>query len=126
MRNRENERNLARQLQEHRDDESQWEDEPEEATVNRPASVVYSVRFAPNEIEEIRRSAAEMGVTPSEFVRRAAFEKIHRIAAPKNYTSAVRLMHWHSRALLSNTIDTGGARSEPDIRTAGKELAETA
>jgi len=77
-----NKRELARYFQEHKDDEDEWEEKAEEATVGRAQSIVYSVRFGKDELEELRRAAAARGVTLSELLRTSALEHVRESHQP--------------------------------------------
>ena len=77
------ERELARYLQEHKDDEEEWEAEPEEAIVAPRPSVVYSVRFSRAELGELRQVAADESITVSELIRTSVFAHIRESRAPE-------------------------------------------
>lgn len=70
------EEELARYFQRHRDDGSEWETEPEPGRVIKPLSVVYSVRFTPAELSEIRRAATTRGMSASELIRTSVVNHI--------------------------------------------------
>lgn len=55
-----------------RGDLSEWSEVPSKANVRPGGSVVFSVRFAREELDLLRDRAAASGKTISEFVRRAA------------------------------------------------------
>lgn len=109
-----NERELARYFQEHKDDEEEWSDEAEEATVGRAQSIVYSVRFAKEELEELRRAAASRGITLSELLRTSALEHIRESHQPNIEVAAplARKILFFSRTPSPRMGTKGGSTTE--------------
>jgi hypothetical protein len=62
---------LAAQFEDARGREGVWAEQPTAAKVRKHAGVVFSIRFSPAELRELRGRAAERGITVSEFIRRA-------------------------------------------------------
>lgn len=61
--------------QAHKDDDTEWGDAvpaPEDARPTRRLESVVSVRFSPQEVEDLRSAAGERGSSLSAFVREAA------------------------------------------------------
>jgi hypothetical protein len=75
-----------------RDEEDQWEDAPEDVVIERPVSVVYSVRFDPTELEEIRREARRRGITLSELIRTSVMTHIRESHEPNVDVAAPRAL----------------------------------
>jgi len=67
---------MAKYFQDHRDDDAEWEETPEDAVVERSASIVYSLRIGPSELAELRRVASARGVALSELIRTSALQHI--------------------------------------------------
>lgn len=65
------ERDLAKELWEHRDDPDEWEEEAEEIEVKPRRSSVVSFRLESEELDEVERAAASSGETLSEYIRNA-------------------------------------------------------
>jgi hypothetical protein len=64
---------LARYFEEHKGDVSLWEKKPLKIRVRRGGpSTVFSVRFAPEELERLQRAADIRGITVSDFIRSVA------------------------------------------------------
>jgi len=70
------EKKLARSYETRRDDTSSWETEPTKANVRHTGTVVFSVRFSPEELAFIRDKAEEKGITVSELIRGAAIREV--------------------------------------------------
>lgn len=64
-----------RYLEKHSDEAGEWE-EGVQRRPGRVGSIVFSVRFARNEIAEIRRAASQTGERTSEFIRLAALGRV--------------------------------------------------
>ena len=69
-----------RYLEEHRDDPGEWEEKVERRP-GQVGSIVFSVRFSRDEIASIRQAAARVGERTSEFIRMAAFKRLHEDVA---------------------------------------------
>jgi hypothetical protein len=65
---------LAEFFERRRGDTSHWSDVPVKAEVRRRGSVVFSVRFSPEELLLLRDRAQEAGTTISALIRSAAVE----------------------------------------------------
>jgi hypothetical protein len=68
------EKEMASYFQEHRDDTSIWETESTPVESKKEPAVVFSVRFAPSELEGIRKRADGLGVTVASIIRSAVLE----------------------------------------------------
>lgn len=66
------ERELAKYFDERRGDVSLWADRPAKAQVRKGSTVVFSVRFAREDLELVQERAQAEGLTVSEFIRRSA------------------------------------------------------
>lgn len=66
-------RHSAEYFDSHKDDPDEWEEQPAKVQV-RPTTVVFSVRFAPAELEVVRRYARENNARPSAVIRKAVLE----------------------------------------------------
>lgn len=64
-------RDLARELHDHRGDADEWEDTPDEVKVQPARSEVVSFRLSSDHLNEIEALATRMGQSISEFVRNA-------------------------------------------------------
>ncbi len=71
---RKTEKELATHFQEHRGDVSTWSTQAAQVEVAKEPAVVFSVRFSPQEIRNLRRQADKRGVTISTYVRDAVLE----------------------------------------------------
>jgi len=71
-----NEKDLARYFQAHKDDDGEWEENAEPASVKPETSVVYSLRIRPSELAELRRAAAQSSISLSELIRAAAIQHV--------------------------------------------------
>ena len=69
-----NEDELAEFFERRRGDTSLWSEKPVKANVRRGGSVVFSVRFSPEELLLLRDRAREAGITISGLIRSAALE----------------------------------------------------
>jgi hypothetical protein len=69
-----NEDQLAEFFERRRGDTSHWSDVPVRARVRRRGSVVFSVRFTPEELLLLRDRAQEAGTTISSLIRSAALD----------------------------------------------------
>lgn len=72
------EKELARFHESRRDDMSLWAEKPSKANVRRGGTVIFSVRFDPEELVFLRQKAEETGMTVSELVRRGAMREANR------------------------------------------------
>lgn len=79
---RKEEGDLARYFQEHRDDDDEWSAEAEVGTRRQTSLVVYSVRFRPTELSELRRLAASRGLPLSELIRASVLQHVREIESP--------------------------------------------
>ncbi len=70
------EKELAQFYEERKDDESLWEKKPAKIRVRRGGpSTVFSLRLAPEELEELSKVAEANGVNLSDFIRSAALKE---------------------------------------------------
>ena len=94
-----------------RDQGDQWEDVPEDVVIERPVSVVYSVRFDPAELEEIRREARRRGITLSELIRTSVMTHIRESHEPSVDVAAPRALriqfYQHAPAPRIRTVGCG-------------------
>lgn len=90
------------------DEQDQWEDTPEDAVVERPVSVVYSVRFDPTELEEVRREASRRGMTVSELIRTSVVTHMRESHEPNIDVAAPRApkirFYQHAPAPRTRTV----------------------
>ncbi|MFQ5879556.1 MAG: DUF6290 family protein [Dehalococcoidia bacterium] len=70
------EKELAQLFEERRGDMSLWAEKPTRAKVRKGGSVVFSIRFTPDELEMLRRRADVQGITVSELIRQAVLESM--------------------------------------------------
>ncbi len=75
MKRKDSEQDMAKYFQDHKDDEAEWEDEAE-TVIHKPTSIVYSVRFSPKELVELRRAARTKGVFLSELIRTSVIQHV--------------------------------------------------
>jgi hypothetical protein len=73
-----NEDELAELFERRRGDTSHWSEKPVKAKVGRRGSVVFSVRFSPEELVLLRDRAQERGRTISDLIRSAALQAVGR------------------------------------------------
>jgi hypothetical protein len=73
-----NEEELAQWFEKRRGDTSLWSEAPVKANVGRGGSVVFSVRFSPDELVLLRRRAQEWGTTISDLIRSGALQAAER------------------------------------------------
>lgn len=106
---------LAKYFQDHRDEDSEWEEIPEQAE-RRPTSVVYSVRFSPGELTELRRVANTRGVSLSELIRSAVIEHVREADDAPVEVGAWRAK-FYSRAHPANTGTRGAPVQESPFKT---------
>lgn len=66
---RDDEKRLAQELWEHRDDPDEWEDEPTDVLVAANPGVVYSVRLTAAEFHQISELAKAKGITIDELIK---------------------------------------------------------
>ena len=70
------EEDLARFFEERRGDISQWEPNPAKIRRRRGGpSTIFSLRLAPEELQELRTVAERRGLSLSELIRRAALRE---------------------------------------------------
>jgi hypothetical protein len=74
MRNKDDE--SARYLQAHKDDAEEWEDEGEKPSEVRPASIVFSIRFKPEEMAWIKEVADSEAIRISDLLRQAVLQYV--------------------------------------------------
>jgi hypothetical protein len=68
------EKELAAQIQRQKGDVSRWSKRSTPAEESKEAGVVFSVRFAPSELDGIRKQANALGVTVARIIRHAVVE----------------------------------------------------
>jgi len=67
-------------------DDSEWEQEATKVEVTKPASIVYSVRFSPEELGRIRSIAKARNVKAGELIRESTLQHLRE---PENVDIAV-------------------------------------
>jgi hypothetical protein len=67
---RKEQRQLAAELERHKGDVSTWSKRPVRARISNTPGVLFSVRLGADELDELRRRAAALNMSSSEFVRR--------------------------------------------------------
>ncbi len=75
-----NEKDLADELYEHRNDPDEWSEEAEEIETRPSGSAVVSFRIPWDELEELDDTATERGESLSEFIRKAVRYHMQGIA----------------------------------------------
>jgi hypothetical protein len=75
-----NEKDLADELWEHRNDPDEWGEEAEEIETRPSGSAVVSFRIPWDELEELDDAATERGESLSEFIRKALRYRMQGIA----------------------------------------------
>ena len=81
MRDREEE--AARYLQAHKEDAEEWEEEGEKPSEGRPTSIVFSVRFKPEELAWIKQVADSEAVRISDLLRQAILQYLSSSRRPR-------------------------------------------
>ena len=81
MRDREEE--TARYLQAHKEDAEEWEQEGEKPSEVRPTSIVFSVRFKPEEMAWIKQVADSEAVRISDLLRQAVLQYVSSSRRPR-------------------------------------------
>ena len=81
----------AAYFQDRRDDEEEWEQQAERHTRRRPTSIVYSVRFSPKELVELRRVANNRRLPLSELIRTSVMQHVREADQPTLEVSALRV-----------------------------------
>jgi hypothetical protein len=80
MRDREEE---ARYLQAHKEDAEEWEEEGETPPKGRPSSIVFSLRFRPDEMARIKQLADAQTVRIADLLRQAILQYVSSSHRPK-------------------------------------------
>lgn len=110
-----NEKELAAELQASKDDESEW-GEPEPTVESSPRekkrlAAMVSVRFAPDELEQVQRQAQARGLTVSAYLRSIA------VARPVD-------LAWGNFVVTSTSCERYSAVvGSPRVLTDGRRLA---
>jgi hypothetical protein len=81
MRNRKEDE--ARYLQAHKDDTGEWEEEGQKPSQERPTSIVFSVRFKPEEMARIKQAADSDAVRISDLLRQAVLQYVSSSRRPR-------------------------------------------
>lgn len=115
---RHDEKALRQMLDARRDDMSLYASKPVRAKIGTAAgSVVFSLRFSPSELEDLRLQAEVRGVTLSELIRRAALDwgqsHRHQVVVPPQPNVEISIPHTRSLATA-----TYGPSSEPSTKAA--------
>lgn len=138
-----NEDQLAEFFERRRGDTSHWSNVPVRANIRRRGSVVFSVRFSPEELLLLRDRSQEAGTTISGLIRSAALEAaicpsmVHTLTmdeqlravsgAPRvavrstfGWTEAAEPIHHPGQPLVEYVLGTkGGPRSDSVTRLVG-------
>lgn len=69
-------RELAEYFQSRREDDEEWDAEPEEGIVKLGPSTVYSLRLKASDLAELRKAATAQRVSLSELIRTAALTHV--------------------------------------------------
>jgi hypothetical protein len=72
------EKDLAKELWEHRHDPGEWSEEAEDIEVKPRRSSVVSFRLPPGEFAVLEQARAQTGESLSEFIRNALALRLHR------------------------------------------------
>ena len=80
---REREEEAARYLQAHKEDAEEWEEEGEKPSEGRPTSIVFSVRFKPEEMARIKQAADSEAVRISDLLRQAVLQYVSSSRHPR-------------------------------------------
>lgn len=116
----ESDRALALSLEKRRGKMSTWSKTPSKAKVRRGAGVGFSIRFSPEELEQLRRQAGEQGVTLSEYIRQAALSRpFHTADLEWLRPAGPRLMLWEPTVRLLSPAKTEMV-APPFVPTAGQ------
>ena len=108
-----NEKELQKFYDNKQEDLSLWQDEPVSAQVGKgEGSVVFSLRFSPSELQDLRLQAEAKGMTLSEMIRRAALEwgrnqqlNIEQVRGPSIVASTWRTRLFSKFVLRSASIE---------------------
>ncbi len=79
---RDKEEEAARYLEAHKDDAGEWEEEGEKPSGGRPSSIVFSVRFKPEEMARIKQLADTDAIRISDLLRQAVLQYISSARRP--------------------------------------------
>ena len=69
------------ELQKHRDDPDEWEDEPIEIVLNKPVGNLVSFNLPSSELDRAIAAADELGISLSEFIRGALAQRLEESTA---------------------------------------------
>ncbi len=78
----------AEYFQRRRNDPAEWTEDAEKVRARPRGSVVYSVRFSPDELSDLRRLARFRGVTLSELIRSSVVQHARETDQPSVQASA--------------------------------------
>ena len=73
----------ARYLQAHKEDAEEWEEEGEKPSEPRPTSIVFSVRFKPEEMGWIKQLAEREAIRISDLLRQAVLQYVSSARRPR-------------------------------------------
>jgi hypothetical protein len=68
------EKALREKLDARREDMSLYTSKPARAKIGQTGTIVFSLRFSPSELEDLRLQAQARGITLSEMIRKAALD----------------------------------------------------
>jgi len=104
---RDGEGDAARYLQAHKEDAEEWEEEGEKPSEGRPTSIVFSVRFKPEEMARIKELADREAIRISDLLRQAVLQYVSLARRPKITVGAPR----DSRFVITN-VELAGPPTE--------------
>ena len=106
------EKGLREMLDARRGDVSLYESKPVKAKVSAAGgSVVFSLRFSPSELEDLRLQAEARGLTLSEMIRKAALDwgQSHRYQITVLPHPSIEISTTHTRSLAAAAM--GGEKA---------------
>ncbi len=77
--NEKSEKDLVKEVWEHRDDPEEWGEEAENIEVKPRRSSVLSFRLPPEELAALERAMERTGESLSEFIRKALTARLHGV-----------------------------------------------
>lgn len=99
------------------EDLSIWQDTPVSAQVGQGGgSIVFSIRFSPSELQDLRHQAEARGIKLSEMIRRAAFEWCRGQRVNLEYVGGPQMMvtGCHTRVFSTASVKSGNLSMPQD------------
>jgi len=112
---RDREEDAARYLQAHKEDAEEWEEEGEKPSEGRPTSIVFSVRFKPAEMAQIKQLADMEAIRISDLLRQAILQYVSSPRRPRITIAAPT----DSRFVITNVELAGPPTEAPRPKKAG-------